>query len=890
MNIAAKAARAALPEALAALALAGRAVATREPLQRTLDAIVGAVALAVGAEVVVVWVRERNEELVARAVWASAASLRAEIEGLRLGDAAAGATALRELLGPGAAAIAVQLDASDRELGMLELLRHEGEFDPAERQFASLAADLALLATQLCGDEGRDGSSGSVLELAGDALAAASDERETGAHVARIAAMASEADGALLWLLSSEGVVLDGLYARTPDLAAATAAAETIMLDPQSTAVHELPEGSLVVLRLGQPPIGVLQLLYRTGGAPEQLAPVASFAVRAAHALRAAGRARELAVELERSRALLAVVGEAIASLSLAHTLETAVEHVADAARLGPGRGLPRGGRRADGRRGARPRATARAGRSCRARARPTAHGADTGSSSSPMPPSSPSSDRPRDEAAAAEITSVLALPLLVQEGLIGLLAVYPRRPARLTPNESALLVALAAQLAVAVQNARLHERATSLGDELEAALSAEREAAKRLRALYEISGTFAQSLSLADDARRPGSLDRDAARCRCSGDSDARRTRCRLRRSRRRGERRTRRRGGAGAALAAAAAHPRGAAGAPGAAGAAAARRAVRLRRSRVRTRLLAPFLEKGSTAAIVPIESAGELLATLTIVSLHPERPVAGEIADTALSITGQAALAIDNARLYGQQKEFADTMQRSLLPREVPDLAGLEIGDVYESAARVDVGGDVYDYLVLGGRAPRCRTRRRHGPRRRGHCGHGDGQVRLSLARSGAHGSGRVPRCRERGRRLRGRRGQVHHDGRARPRHRCGNGHLRERRASRTEARAPRRQRRPDRCSRACARDRPGAGVRAGHARLSGRRQRRPLHRRRRRGATRRGAVRPRAPRRVALRAAGPTFEAARDDGAGRLPRLDGAGELADDFALVVIKRSG
>ena len=68
-----------------------------------------------------------------------------------------------------------------------------------------------------------------------------------------------------------------------------------------------------------------------------------------------------------------------------------------------------------------------------------------------------------------------------------------------------------------------------------------------------------------------------------------------------------------------------------------------------------------------------------------------------ETALSIAGQAALAIDNARLYAQQKEFADTMQRSLLPRAAPQLPGLELGDVYESSARVDVGGDVYDYLT-------------------------------------------------------------------------------------------------------------------------------------------------------------------------------------------------
>ena len=103
-------------------------------------------------------------------------------------------------------------------------------------------------------------------------------------------------------------------------------------------------------------------------------------------------------------------------------------------------------------------------------------------------------------------------------------------------------------------------------------------------------------------------------------------------------------------------------------------------------------------ASAALVPIATPDELLATLTIVSFHPDRPVGGAVADTALAIAGQAALAIDNARLYGQQKAFADTMQRSLLPRTAPELPGLELGDVYESASRVEVGGDVYDYLTL------------------------------------------------------------------------------------------------------------------------------------------------------------------------------------------------
>jgi phosphoserine phosphatase RsbU/P len=40
----------------------------------------------------------------------------------------------------------------------------------------------------------------------------------------------------------------------------------------------------------------------------------------------------------------------------------------------------------------------------------------------------------------------------------------------------------------------------------------------------------------------------------------------------------------------------------------------------------------------------------------------------------------------------------MQRSLLPRDIPRVPGLDVGHVYQSSARVDVGGDLYDFLVL------------------------------------------------------------------------------------------------------------------------------------------------------------------------------------------------
>src|SRR5207249_1563995 len=112
-----------------------------------------------------------------------------------------------------------------------------------------------------------------------------------------------------------------------------------------------------------------------------------------------------------------------------------------------------------------------------------------------------------------------------------------------------------------------------------------------------------------------------------------------------------------------------------------------------------LVSFLQRGWSGAVVPIATAAEVLASLTVVSFRSDVRVTQSTIEQAEAIGGQAALAIDNARLYQQQKEFADTMQRSLLPRSVPKFRGLELGDAYQSSARVEVGGDVYDFVELG-----------------------------------------------------------------------------------------------------------------------------------------------------------------------------------------------
>src|ERR671922_206986 len=279
------------------------------------------------------------------------------------------------------------------------------------------------------------------------------------------------------------------------------------------------------------------------------------------------------------------------------------------------------------------------------------------------------------DAVAEAGIEAAVALPLHVHDDVIGLFAVYPPRRRPPSTHEAAFLSALASQLAVAVQNAQLHERAKRLGVELESALGAERQAARQLRALYEISRSFAQTLSLETTLEAVARtvvelLEVDAAVIRMPDE----RRELLVSRAIHVADPRL------DEAVRAVLARPQPLEKLLG-------RRLFRMGKSlRIDAEtaarlgssyeLLVPFLERGSTAAVVPVATPAEVLATLLILSLDPARPLEDATVETALAIAGQAALAIDNARLYQQQKDFADTMQRSLLPRVAPDLEGLEL----------------------------------------------------------------------------------------------------------------------------------------------------------------------------------------------------------------------
>jgi serine phosphatase RsbU (regulator of sigma subunit) len=62
-------------------------------------------------------------------------------------------------------------------------------------------------------------------------------------------------------------------------------------------------------------------------------------------------------------------------------------------------------------------------------------------------------------------------------------------------------------------------------------------------------------------------------------------------------------------------------------------------------------------------------------------------------------RAAQALENARLFEERSSVAETLQRSLLPPELPDVPGFEIGTAYRPAGDgSEIGGDFYDVFAL------------------------------------------------------------------------------------------------------------------------------------------------------------------------------------------------
>ncbi|WP_408646358.1 SpoIIE family protein phosphatase [Streptomyces jeddahensis] len=98
------------------------------------------------------------------------------------------------------------------------------------------------------------------------------------------------------------------------------------------------------------------------------------------------------------------------------------------------------------------------------------------------------------------------------------------------------------------------------------------------------------------------------------------------------------------------------------------------------------------------VPLQARGVVLGMVTF---WRAEQAAFEEEDRAFAeeLAARAAVAIDNARRYTREHALAVTLQRSLLPRSLPEQSAVEVAHRY-LPARAGVGGDWFDVIPLPG----------------------------------------------------------------------------------------------------------------------------------------------------------------------------------------------
>ncbi|HVF19538.1 MAG TPA: SpoIIE family protein phosphatase [Mycobacteriales bacterium] len=115
-------------------------------------------------------------------------------------------------------------------------------------------------------------------------------------------------------------------------------------------------------------------------------------------------------------------------------------------------------------------------------------------------------------------------------------------------------------------------------------------------------------------------------------------------------------------------------------------------------------PVVGRTTTSAqhseiVVPLSARGRTLGALVLARPVGPRHTAEE-RSLAEDLSRRAALAVDNARLYGDRAAVARALQAWLLPAELPTPPGIEFAARYLAAGEGnEVGGDFYDVFPLG-----------------------------------------------------------------------------------------------------------------------------------------------------------------------------------------------
>ncbi|RKN09831.1 GAF domain-containing protein [Streptomyces radicis] len=111
------------------------------------------------------------------------------------------------------------------------------------------------------------------------------------------------------------------------------------------------------------------------------------------------------------------------------------------------------------------------------------------------------------------------------------------------------------------------------------------------------------------------------------------------------------------------------------------------------------ASLMRHGFHATIcAPLHARGVVLGVAGFWRAERQEPFDGEDLSLAEELAARTAVCVDNARRYAREHEMAATLQRSLLPRGLPEQNAVETAYRYRPAEAV--GGDFFDVIPLSG----------------------------------------------------------------------------------------------------------------------------------------------------------------------------------------------
>jgi len=114
---------------------------------------------------------------------------------------------------------------------------------------------------------------------------------------------------------------------------------------------------------------------------------------------------------------------------------------------------------------------------------------------------------------------------------------------------------------------------------------------------------------------------------------------------------------------------------------------------------RMMAARQAGAHSLMVIPLAARGAIIGIVVLYRLAGSDPFTAGDLSLARDLVSRAAVSIDNAWLYTRERATALALQRGLLPRQIPPVAGLHVCYRYLPAeTSAEIGGDWFDVIPL------------------------------------------------------------------------------------------------------------------------------------------------------------------------------------------------